>query len=89
MRDFDPVGALDGGEDGLDCYRRLAAQAGTISNEGGRIAVEIGYDQRLDVAMIFGKAGYALVAERRDLAGHDRVLVFCRRGSDAAAACAA
>lgn len=89
VRDFDPVGALDGGEDGLDCYRCLAEKARDHLDEGGRIAVEIGCDQRLDVAMIFGKAGYALISERRDLAGHDRVLVFSAAGSAAAAACAA
>lgn len=76
VRDFDPVGALDGGEDGLDCYRHLALRAADHLEEGGRIAVEIGSDQRLDVAMIFAKAGLTLVSERRDLAGNDRVLVF-------------
>lgn len=76
VRDFDPVGALDGGEDGLDCYRHLAGRASSYLEDGGRIAVEIGSDQRLDVAMIFAKAGLTLISERRDLAGNDRVLVF-------------
>ncbi len=89
VRDFDPVGALDGGEDGLDAYRLLAQKAMDHLEAGGRIAVEIGCDQRLDVAMIFGQAGYALIAERRDLAGHDRVLVFSAEGSTTVAACAA
>lgn len=89
VRDFDPVGALDGGEDGLDAYRLLALKAMDHLEAGGRIAVEIGCDQRLDVAMIFGTAGYALVSERRDLAGHDRVLVFSAGSPDAVASCAA
>jgi release factor glutamine methyltransferase len=89
VRDFDPIAALDGGEDGLDCYRCLAAKARDHLEEAGRIAVEIGCDQRLDVAMIFGQAGYALISERRDLAGHDRVLVFSATVATPAAAVAA
>jgi len=76
VRDFDPPAALDGGEDGLDAYRRIADKAQDHLEEGGRLGVEIGHDQRLDVAVIFARAGFRLVAERRDLTGSDRVLVF-------------
>jgi len=78
VRDFDPHAALDGGEDGLDAYRVLAEEAGTHLAPEGRIAVEIGSDQRLDVATIFARQGYKLLAERKDLGGRDRVLVFNR-----------
>ena len=50
VRDFDPVGALDGGEDGLDGYRSSPPTPASYLEEGGRIGVEIGSDQRLDVA---------------------------------------
>lgn len=76
VRDFDPPAALDGGEDGLDAYRRIAARAQEHLEAGGRVGVEIGHDQRLDVAVIFARSGFRLVGERRDLTGSDRVLVF-------------
>src|SRR3989337_751704 len=42
---FDPILALDGGPDGLDAYRRIAARAGEILAEDGRLVVEIGAAQ--------------------------------------------
>jgi release factor glutamine methyltransferase len=78
VRDFDPLLALDGGEDGLDPYRMIAARAAEHLEEGGRIGVEIGYDQKTSVIGIFLDAGYGVVAAGRDLAGHDRALLFGR-----------
>ena len=46
--------------------------------QGGIIAVEIGHDQRRDVAMLFGESGYAIESFHRDLGGNDRVIVFKR-----------
>ncbi|WP_027061805.1 peptide chain release factor N(5)-glutamine methyltransferase [Mesorhizobium loti] len=78
VRDFDPRTALDGGEDGLDPYRTIAAEAEVFLKPEGRIAVEIGYTQQDDVTGIFTAAGYAPVGAFRDLGGNDRVLVFQR-----------
>ena len=47
-----------------------------ISDDGGRIAVEIGHTQRQDVGQVFAKAGYRLLTAHRDLAGSDRAMVF-------------
>ena len=55
VRNFDPVRALDGGEDGLDCYRIIAKGAGAHLEPGAQIAVEIGYNQRADVEQIFAR----------------------------------
>jgi release factor glutamine methyltransferase len=78
VRDFDPRRALDGGEDGLDAYRILAAQSGHYLEKDGVMAVEIGSTQRLDVATLFASAGFDPVEARLDLTGNDRVLVFQR-----------
>lgn len=72
----DPIAALDGGADGLDAYRSIAAQARTHLNAGGIIAVEIGEGQRADVKAIFSAEGFGFIECRPDLAGIDRVLVF-------------
>lgn len=75
---YDPILALDGGPDGLDAYRRIAARAGDILAEGGRLLVEIGAAQAEAVAGIFCAAGLKLdgpEAVRQDLAGRPRVVV--------------
>ena len=78
VRDFDPHGALDGGVDGLDPYRVIAAEADKFLEVQGKVAVEIGYTQRNEVSEIFAAAGYMLTGTHRDLGGNDRVLVFER-----------
>ena len=75
---YDPILALDGGPDGLDAYRRIAARAGEVLAEHGRLVVEIGAAQGEAVAGIFGGAGLRLDGHegvRHDLAGRPRVVV--------------
>lgn len=76
VRDFDPVAALDGGEDGLDFYRALAKGAAAYLYDDGKIAVEIGAGQFSDVETIFAAAGFALIGEACDLGGHRRAMLF-------------
>jgi release factor glutamine methyltransferase len=76
VRNFDPARALDGGADGLDAYRTIAAQANAYLEPAGRVAVEIGYTQKEAATRLFEAAGFRILEARKDLAGHDRVLVF-------------
>ena len=76
VRDFDPRLALDGGVDGLNPYRIIAAEAARFLEAESRIVVEIGHTQRNEVTDIFEAAGYAATAALHDLGGNDRVLVF-------------
>jgi release factor glutamine methyltransferase len=76
VRDFDPHLALDGGTDGLEAYRRIAAAAGTFLNADGVVAVETGFDQRQAVGEIFSNCGFFLVKARKDYGGNDRAQVF-------------
>lgn len=76
VRLFDPHRALDGGADGLDAYRIIAAGARAHIETDGHIGVEIGYRQKDDVTAIFSAAGYRLVEAAQDFGGNDRVLVF-------------
>lgn len=78
VRDFDPHRALDGGVDGLDPYRVIAAQAERFLEGQGKVAVEIGHTQKSEVSALFAAAGYVLNAAHRDLGDNDRVLVFQR-----------
>ncbi|MEE2566226.1 peptide chain release factor N(5)-glutamine methyltransferase [Hyphobacterium marinum] len=74
VTDHEPYLALDGGADGLDCYRLLVPQLFRILRPGGHAAVEIGYDQAEAVNALFAAAGFADVALSRDLAGNPRVI---------------
>lgn len=75
VREFEPVGALDGGEDGLGPYRLIAAKAPDFLAEGGLLAVEVGIRQADDVARLFEQTGLIDIAIRKDLAGIDRVVI--------------
>lgn len=74
VRDHDPRGALDGGQDGLDAYRALMPQLWRILKPGGAMAVEIGYDQADAVSVLATDAGFQHIGVRRDLGGNDRVI---------------
>ena len=68
----EPVLALDGGEDGLDFYRSIAKEGKRFLFPGGRVYVEIGYDQGTSVKDIFQKEGFFAVEVFQDYAGRDR-----------------
>jgi release factor glutamine methyltransferase len=78
VRDHDPARALDGGSDGLDAYRKIASGVEKHLDENGRVAVEIGFDQRPDVTGIFEAEGFVLEESARDLGGNERALLFAR-----------
>ena len=74
VKDHDPRIALDGGEDGLVFYRRIAEGAAARLNRGGRIFLEIGFDQAEDVSRILADAGFSDIEVIKDYSGHDRVV---------------
>ena len=78
VRDHEPRVALDGGPDGLELYRRLAACVDEVLVERGWLAVEIGFGQSDAVRRIFSQGGSTAVEVERDLAGIERVVVVCR-----------
>jgi release factor glutamine methyltransferase len=75
VRDHDPLGALDGGSDGLDAYRALVPQAVRLLAPGGGLALEVGHDQGADVEQLMAAAGLTLRGPpRTDLAGIPRAV---------------
>ncbi len=72
VKDFEPRIALDGGEDGLDFYRRLAREINRYVARGGMLILEVGEDQAAEVLRLFEKRDYAIVI--KDLEGKDRFL---------------
>ena len=73
VKDFEPMNALDGGEDGLDFYRAIVEQGREWLKDGGWLFFEIGYDQGEDLRKLLKEFGYTEIEIRQDLAGLDRV----------------
>lgn len=74
VRQFDPRLALDGGADGLHCYRALAAAAVPLLAGNGVLVVELGKGQEEPVAALIAAAGLAPMPPRPDLNGVPRAL---------------
>lgn len=72
VKDYEPRLALDGTADGLYFYRKLAKEAGSYLTKGGRLCLEIGYDQGEEVAEMLRENGYKEVIVAKDLCGLDR-----------------
>jgi release factor glutamine methyltransferase len=74
VRDYDPRLALDGGKDGLDVYRVIAADARRLLARNGHLIVELGIGQEQAVSKLFTAAGLTVTAARKDLSGIRRAL---------------
>lgn len=74
ITEYEPRLALDGGIDGLDLVRRLAADAPAQLRPGGMLALEIGAEQGSATAEILRANGFENVEVHKDLAGLDRVV---------------
>jgi release factor glutamine methyltransferase len=70
----EPQIALNGGQDGLQFYRRIVSKAHRFLKPGGRIILEIGWNQADDVSLLLGKTGYRDIKIIKDYAGFDRVV---------------
>ena len=74
VRDWEPVSALDGGEDGLDFYREILSKAAGYLKDAGWIFFELGFGQSQTVKKIAEKYGFQRITIKKDFAGIDRVL---------------
>lgn len=81
---FEPRLALDGGEDGLNFYRIIAANYRSHLNPGGMLMLEIGYDQAESVPALFGGD---TVSVYRDYGGNPRVVTVLPAENDHPAVC--
>lgn len=75
VRDFDPPLALDGGADGLRCYRDIAADLPRLLAPAGEVVLEVGAGQAAAVSDLLAGAGLGRIDTRRDLGGHLRAVL--------------
>ena len=78
VREHDPLLALDGGDDGLDAYRALAASIPDVLTQEGHAVIELGSGQADEVRALFESAGMAVPCIVADLSGIPRALVAIR-----------
>lgn len=74
IRDFEPIVALRGGKDGLDCIRRVAAGAMSVLKDGGWCIMEIGATQNQEALEILRGFGYRDILFSEDSSGIKRVI---------------
>ena len=76
VKDYDPILALDGGNDGLNAYRSIIPKLKNLVKSDGKIFVEIGRGQENSVSEIALQHGILSIDYKRDLSNIIRVIVF-------------
>ena len=72
----EPIIALDGGNDGLDFYRKIVKNSYLYLKYGGYLALEIGFDEREEVEkLIESEKQYINTYSKKDLYGNDRIII--------------
>lgn len=79
VQNYEPFSALDGKDDGLFFYRRIAEGAGVFLKQGGHLILEIGHDQADAVMKMLAGHHYDEIRCVKDLSGCDRVITACRK----------
>lgn len=74
VRLYDPLLALDGGEDGLDCYRAIIRDLPRVLKSRGLVIFELGCGQAADVRLMLEAMSLEVEKIARDLGGHERAL---------------
>ena len=74
VKKYDPELALNGGEDGLDFYRKITSQAKQFLNKNGYLMFEVGKGQATEVKNLMKKEGYVDIKVIKDYGKIDRVV---------------
>ncbi len=76
VKNYDPRAALDGGKDGFDSYKRIAAIAPNLLQDGGYILLEAGIGQAKQIAEICEQNGLKHIRTVADLSGIERCVIL-------------
>lgn len=75
VKDYEPLLALDGGEDGLYFYKKIVQNCHMYLNNGGYIMFEIGYNQGKALCQLLENDDFSDIRVKKDLAGLDRLVI--------------
>ncbi len=76
VRDYEPLEALDGGDDGLLFYRRILTEAADYLISSGLLFFELGINQASEVEQLAFDKGFKVIEIIKDLAGIERVMIL-------------
>lgn len=79
VKNYEPMVALDGGDDGLDFYRKISEDSRKVLKKDGILAFEIGHDQGEEVKKIMESLGYTDIYVKKDMANLDRIVIGIRK----------
>ena len=74
VKDYEPILALDGGADGLDCYRLIVSQLGDFLEDNGLIFMEFGIGQANAIKEMLEQSGFINIEIKKDLSGIERMI---------------
>jgi len=74
VKNYDPILALSGGDDGLDCYKIIISQIKRLLKQSGAAFLEIGYTQADEVMRLVGESGLSVSTVHPDITGILRVV---------------
>ena len=78
IKNYEPLIALDGGDDGLNFYRDFSKKINKIMNVNSYLVLEIGEGQFMDCADIFSLSGLNFHKKAQDLQKKDRILIYSK-----------
>lgn len=71
----EPRLALDGGSDGCDLYRRIISSAGSVLSSGGKLLMELGINESVQLSLLLSGNGFTGIEIRKDYAGINRMIL--------------
>lgn len=75
VKSYDPMGALDGGEDGLNPYKVILPQIRNYLTPNGFFVLEHGYNQQDDIIKLAQNEGFTNISGRKDYNQNDRIII--------------
>ena len=75
IKGWEPIVALDGGEDGLNYYRAIIPESRSYLKESGYLMLELGINQADAVKEIAEGTGFKTISFKKDYAGIERIMI--------------
>jgi len=72
---YEPIQALEGGLDGFNVFNKIIKMSSILLKKGGKLVLEIGFDQKIEMLRILKKKNFFLNKTVQDYSGNDRCII--------------
>ena len=72
---YEPIQALEGGLDGFNVFNKIIKMSSILLKKGGKLVLEIGFDQKIEMLRILKKKNFFLNKTVLDYSGNDRCII--------------